>query len=302
MDPLARIRKLLRSPDDITSRLERMQQALGRIEARQTRNVDNLRDAEFQVASQWGEDGIIQYLIRHVPIHRSLFVEFGVQDYAEANTRFLLQNNNWAGLVVDASGENVRRIRSDPIYWRCNLKAECAFIDRENINDIIRRNGIAGDIGLLSIDIDGNDYWVWEAIEAVNPRIVVVEYNSLFGPRARVTIPYQRDFHRSHAHHSNLYWGASIGALELLSKRKGYALVGSNTAGNNAFFVRLDSLGKLCAVSAEEAYVRAQFRESRTVDGELSFLDRDQSVSLIGGLPVVDLAVSRSVAIRDVIT
>lgn len=164
---------------------------MGRIETRQIAGLDvcGLRRAEFQVSSQWGEDGIIQFLIRRVAIPRPVFVEFGVQDYRESNTRFLLQNDNWSGLVLDNSPQNIAAIRSDPIYWRHNLKAEHAFVTRENINSLIANQGIIGDIGLLSIDIDGNDYWVWEAIDGISPRIVLIEYNSLFGRHAEVTIP-----------------------------------------------------------------------------------------------------------------
>ncbi len=97
----------LRRVDAIHAQSERIQQALGRIEMRQTESASTLRAAEFSVFSQWGEDGIIQYLIRHVPIGNKVFVEFGVQDYVESNTRFLVSNNRWSGLVIDGSSENI---------------------------------------------------------------------------------------------------------------------------------------------------------------------------------------------------
>ncbi|NJL53238.1 MAG: hypothetical protein HC930_15550 [Hydrococcus sp. SU_1_0] len=175
----------------IQANLAKMQEALGRIESRQIQSLsDKLTDKlfsrsiqnnEFQVFSQWGEDGIIQALISEIEIERKIFVEFGVQDYTEANTRFLLVNNNWSGLVMDSSPEYIQYIKQDRIYWRYNLKAECAFIDKDNINELLINNGITGDIGLLSIDVDGNDYWIWEAIHCISPRIVISEYNGLFG-------------------------------------------------------------------------------------------------------------------------
>jgi hypothetical protein len=300
---LARLRtylSLLRRTDE---RLEHVQLALGRIERRQVagRPVATLREAEFQVHSQWGEDGIIQHLVSVVPIERRVFVEFGVEDYTESNTRFLLQHENWGGLVLDGSPENIAAIRRDPIYWRHNLKAQAAFVDRDNINALIAENGIEGDIGLLSIDIDGNDYWVWEAIRSVAPRIVVVEYNSLFGPRAPVSIPYDPRFARTQAHYSNLYWGASLAALARLGKRKGYALVGSNSAGNNAFFVREEHAAGLPASTAEAAYVRAQFRESRGSSGELTFLDHAAALALVGHMPVVDVDTMQTVRLSDAV-
>lgn len=184
---------------------------------------------------------------------------------------------------MDSSPKNIEYIKKDLIYWRYNLKAECAFITAENINSIILKNGISGDIGLLSIDVDGNDYWVWKAINSISPRIVICEYNSLFGPKAKVTIPYDKDFERTRAHYSNLYFGASLAALESLAKEKGYSLVGSNSAGNNAFFVRNDVMGDLKMLSAEEAYIEVKFRESRHEKGNLTFLSRKEAYEAYRG-------------------
>jgi hypothetical protein len=251
------------------------------------------------VFSQTGEDGIIQFLIRNIPVRNKIFVEFGVQNYTESNTRFLLQNDNWSGLVIDGSQENINYIKNDPIYWRYNLKAECAFIDCENINTLIKDNGISGDIGLLSVDIDGNDYWVWKAIDCINPCIVICEYNSIFGPDNKVTVPYDKKFYRTKEHYSNLYYGASISALSSLAEKKGYSLVGSNRAGNNVFFVRNDLVGGLQTYKPEDAYMKAQFRESRDVNGNLSFLGFDQRVELIKELEVYDLAAKKNIKIND---
>src|SRR5581483_4146022 len=141
---------------------------------------------------------------------------------------------------MDGSAANMERVRSEDLYWRHDLTALNAFIDRSNISAFIADNGFSGPVGVLSIDIDGNDYWVWEAIECVQADIVVCEYNAVFGDVYPITIPYQRDFRRTAAHRSNLYFGASISALRLLASRKGYELVGTNRAGVNAFFVRRD--------------------------------------------------------------
>ncbi|WP_197685875.1 hypothetical protein [Bradyrhizobium erythrophlei] len=278
-----------------------MQEALGRIEARQTANVavGDLAAAEFRVSSQWGEDGIIEHLLQHVPIERKIFVEFGVQDYREANTRFLLSIRNWSGLVMDGSAENIAAIRRDPIYWRHNLKAEGVFVTAENINEVISRHGIGGDIGLLSIDIDGNDYWVWQAIDCISPRIVVAEYNALFGAKSTVSVPYDPSFQRTRAHYSNLYWGCSLGAWNHLAASKGYALVGCNSAGNNAFFVRTDLLGSLLKRDPTGAFRPAEFREARDQSGALSYLDRHAAVELIQDLPLVDVIDGSMTCLRN---
>jgi len=297
---LNRIRRAYGRINSLSERMTRVQEALGRIEMRQLAGCTDPGQAEFRVFSQWGEDGIIQYLIRHVPIERPIFVEFGVENYVESNTRFLLTNNRWSGLVIDGSAENIAYIRRDPIYWATNLKAEHSFITKDNINDLLARNGIAGDIGLLSVDIDGNDYWVWQAIGGISPRIVVCEYSSQFGPTAEVTTPYDPAFVRDNAHFSKVYYGASISALCSLAARKGYSLVASNGAGNNVFFVRNDLLGTLKVLTPQQAYRRAQFREFHDEQGQLTFDDFETRLRKIGDLPLYDLKTDRLVKIADI--
>jgi hypothetical protein len=276
--------------------------ALGRHEARRVRNASfgRLADAEFQVFSQWGEDGIIQYLLGKVPIENDVFVEFGVEDYSESNTRFLLANDRWRGLLIDGGSEHRRFLSEHGLDWRHDVRAVSAFITKENIDALITEAGFAGDIGLLSIDIDGNDYWVLDAIRCVSPRILVVEYNSVFGPELEVTIPYRSDFQRTLAHHSNLYFGASLAALCALAKRKGYAFVGSNSAGSNAFFVRRDVAGALRELTAAEGYVASRFRESRAEDGRLTLVSSHaERLRLVSHLPLVDLRSGRERTISE---
>lgn len=295
-----RIKNVLRLASSIDDRLQKVQQSLGRLENRQIamQNPKNFNDFEYQVYSQWGEDGLIQYLISRVEIKRPIFVEFGVGNYTESNTRFLLINNNWSGLIIDGSEQNVQDVKNDPIYWKYNLKIECAFIDMDNINNLIQRNGISGEIGLLSIDIDGNDYWVWKEITAINPAIVVVEYNARFGKNRAVTLPYDPGFVREKAHYSNIYYGASLKALCFLAQEKGYSFVGTNSAGNNAFFVRKDLMNEqLKELNVEDGYVQNQFRESRNQDGKLAFLTNDQECRMLLELPLVDIEASGDLGI-----
>jgi len=298
---MKRIRKILNVIGSFNDRLKKIQESLGRIETRQISLCDDSKigNSEFQVYSQWGEDGIIQYLINNVDIERPIFVEFGVEQYTEANTRFLLINNNWSGLVIDGTQKHIDYIKNDPIYWRYNLKAECAFIDKDNINELISKNGVHGDIGILSVDIDGNDYWVWDAIDVIQPRIVICEYNSLFGAKKKVATPYDPSFFRTDGHYSNLYYGASISALTDLANSKGYALVGGNKAGNNIFFVRRDLMEKLEEKRPEDVYVESQFRESRGEDGMLTFLSMSERLELLKDMPVVNVEDSIEYLIKD---
>ncbi len=287
-----------RSLSQTKTQLERLQLAVGRVEGLLRAQAGGDFNAhEFGVFSQWGEDGLIAYLLARVPIDRAWFVEFGVEDYREANTRFLLQTRNWRGLVIDGSEAHVRSIPEDDTPWRHELEARCAFVARENINALLEEAGFTGDIGLLSIDIDGNDYWVWEAIEVASPRIVIIEYNSVFGASRAVTVPYDREFVRGRKHHSNLYYGASLAALAKLGDRKGYALVGSNSAGNNAFFVRRDVLGSVQPVTVEAAYRRSRFREGRDAQGALTFASFAARVDAIAHLTVHDLDAGNEISV-----
>lgn len=282
-------RKLRRESADI----ERLQLAIGHLESRIVRSerYKQLRDAEFRVHSQFGEDGIIQYLISRVPIEQDVFIEFGVADYRESNTRFLLCNDNWRGLILDAGTTHMDFVRSSPLGWRHTIDARSVFITRDNINATIAEAGISGDIGLLSIDIDGNDYWVLDSIEVVTPRILIVEYNSTFGPVAAVSVPYDAQFDRTRAHHSNLYWGASLTAMCFAADRKGLAFVGSNSAGNNAFFVRRDVLGDLSPLTPQEGWVDARFRDSRDPEGNLTYIGgRAARIAVIADQPLVEVA------------
>lgn len=257
----------------------------------QRTDIQSLHDAEFKVFSQFGEDGILQYLIKETKIspEEAIFIEFGVENYLESNTRFLLVNNNWKGLVFDGSEQNIGTIKSQDFYWRNDLTAIHAWIDRDNINQLIESAGFNGEIGLLSVDIDGNDYWVWQAITVVNPVIVAVEWNSVFGAEAAISIPYDPSFYRTDAHYSNLYYGASISAFEYLGKQKGYSLLGSNSAGNNLFFVRNDRLGNLKPLTAKDAYVTSRIREARDQEGKLTYLSGNARLQLIQGQNVVDI-------------
>lgn len=267
---------------------------------KQINDINSFGEVEFRAFSQWGEDGIIQYLINRVPIENKSFVEFGVENYIEANTRFLLINNNWKGLVLDGSQSHINYIRKDRIYWRHDLTAECRFITRENINEILDECGFRGDIGLLSIDIDGNDYWVWESIDVIRPRIVICEYNSVFGSTRPVTVPYSANFVRTDAHYSNLYFGASLPALCLLANSKGYDFVGSNSTGSNAFFVRNDLPHGLRTYSASDGYIESRLRESRSESGELTCLTGSKRLQLIRDMSVHDLERDEIIPLRDI--
>jgi hypothetical protein len=248
----------------------------------------DIQQAEFKVFSQWGDDGIIQFLVSYLDIPTKTFIEFGVEDYSESNTRFLLINNNWKGLVLDGNPKDIQYIQEDEIYWRHDLTAKQVFVTAENINQVIKESGFTGEIGLLHIDIDGNDYWVWKSIEVVNPIIVIVEYNSVFGMDRAITVPYNPSFDRTEAHYTNLYFGASLKALVQLGEMKEYYFIGCNSNGNNAYFVRRDKIKDLEIKSIQEGYVASRFRESVDKKGNRTFITGENRIELLRGLTVVN--------------
>jgi hypothetical protein len=132
------------------------------------------------------------------------------------------------------------------------VTAVAAWVTRENIDELITTNGFAGELDLFSLDLDGNDYWIWEAMTACAPRIVILEYNSMFGPDRSVTVPYDAAFDR-HRHHT-MYYGASLTALTRLGARKGFRLVAVEPTGVNAFFVRSDLAPHIPACEPRRAF------------------------------------------------
>ena len=188
--------------------------------------IKNINRFEATIFSQCGEDGILDAIFNKIGTTNKYFVEFGVQDGVECNTRFLREKRGWSGLMMDGGDNNPEIIKKE-------------FITAENINDLFKKYEVPGEFDLLSIDIDGNDYWVWKAIdESYSPHVVAMEYNSSVLPNESKTIEYEPDFVWDHTD----YFGASLLALVKLAKMKGYTLVGCNNLGTNAFFVRDDKI------------------------------------------------------------
>jgi hypothetical protein len=264
--------------------------ALGALLSKQqySMNSSNINDYEFKIFSQFGDDGIIQYLIKNIAIENEIFIEFGVENYSESNTRFLLINNNWTGFIMDGSEDAMEALKDQPWYWRQSLSQKAVFIDKENINPLLAGTGFSN-IGILSIDLDGNDYHILKEIDLskLNPAILILEYNSVFGKERAISVPYDKSFHRTRAHYSNLFWGASLAALNLAANAKGYALIGCNNAGNNAYFIKKNLLnGTIKEMGVGQAFKESKFRESRSVNGSLTYLTGEERIKMIKGLDV----------------
>lgn len=202
--------------------------------------------------SQHDEDGILAEIFRRIGVARKTFVEFGVGDGLENNTAWLLAQG-WRGLWMDGDEENARAIAFGfaPLIARGVLQFRREFITRENVDGLIAAAGLGAEIDLLSIDVDGNDAYLWEAIACVKPRVVAIEYNAKFPPPAAWRIAYNP----AHRWNSDDYVGASLAALDQVARAKGYRLVGCNLVGVNAFFVREDLAGSHFAAPADPAHL-----------------------------------------------
>lgn len=265
------------------------------------KKINNLADVEFQVSSQWGEDGIIDWIFNKFKKLPKIFLEIGTQDYRESNTRFLLINKNCDGYIIEGDLQATKNIKSQRIYWKHNLTVKNQFIDKDNINNVIKEMNIPKKIGLLSLDIDGIDYWVLKKLSSLDASIVVCEYNSLFGLKKSITVPYDKNFIRTEKHFSNLYYGASINAFIDLMKNKKYFLLGTNTSGNNAFFMKNIFLKNINKVLKEKKIYLSKYRESRNKKGAMSYLNRQKSLNLIGNKIVIDLKDNKKKKIKDLI-
>ena len=206
------------------------------------KNNFNINKFGIKIYSQNDEDGIILYIFKHIGIKTKKFVEIGIENGTECNTTNLLKNFNWKGIQIEGSKKlyNDAKIQLKKILKKKvnNLKLLNIFVTKKNINQILKRN-YGKEIDLLSIDVDGNDFWIWKAINCVKPRLVIIEYNSFFGSNISATIKYNSKFSWDHRNNKS-YYGASLKALEKLGKQKKYILVGVDKNGVNAFFVRND--------------------------------------------------------------
>jgi len=219
-----------------------------------------LKNSEFKIYSQNGEDGIINYIFSKIGTTNKTVVEFGIENGRECNSANLIINNGWNGLLMDGDKKCVLEAN---FYYNNRLwvmpnqvKIINRFITKENINRLIADGGISGEIDLLSIDIDGNDYWVLEAINVISPRVLIMEYNAAFGDSRSITVEYESSFQRGGKYNNESYFGASLAALTKLAKIKGYILVGCESTGCNAFFIRKDLAKKfkIKELSVKDAY------------------------------------------------
>ena len=198
-------------------------------------------DIGFKQYSQHNEDGILLYIFALIGQTNKVCVEICCGDGQENNTANLLINHGWSGLLIDGNKKNITsattffNTNNKTMFWP--PKCICKWITKENINKIISDHEIQGNIDLLSIDIDGNDYWIWKEINIIRPRVIVIEFNHILGPKKSVSIPYEPQFIAEETKYGTDYAGASLAAMNKLGKEKGYKLIGVNSICTNAFFI-----------------------------------------------------------------
>lgn len=251
----------------------------------------NINMHEKRVYSQNGEDGIIEFIFSKIGTTNKFSVEFGVGDGFECNTVYLLEKKKWKGLMMDYGADQqihlntvVKKAWSDrnggfvnnarrgfkfirkmitrskrSAGFRRNVKLE--KVTAENIQQLFQKYNVPKSFDLLSIDIDYNDYWVWKAITDYSPRVVVIEYNSSVPPTESRVVPYDPNA----VWDGTNYFGASLLALRNLGLSKGYTLVGCDSRGINAFFVKSDLIKGLQINNIDQLYRPPQY--GQLVDG-----------------------------------
>lgn len=245
-----------------------------------------LARAEARVWSQNGEDGILAYLFSLTGARSRTFVEFGIGDGTECCAANLAISFGWSGLMMECDPVRVAAARrfydSRPEVRSGAVRIAEALVGPDNIDALLRGNGMTGEIDLLSIDIDGNDFWVWKAISAVDARVVVIEYNASLGRERSIACAFDPAFDRLGKHPSGYYHGASLVAFARLGASKGYVLAGCDSIGINAFFVReADARGTITPLSAAEAYYPNQAR--------IGFLGVEEQFAVVAHMPFVEV-------------
>lgn len=232
-----------------------LQLARQHIKSRRRGRIDNINTYEQSIYSQNGEDGIIKELFFRAGTSDRYFVEFGVGTGEECNAALLALRYSWHGLMIESDVQRYSRLRE--FYSSHEVLTMNRLVSLSNIENIFKEAEVPVEFDLLSIDIDGNDYWIWERLHDYRPRIVVVEYNAAIPPPVEWVMPYDSPDNDL----ATMTFGASLQSYQSLGNRLGYALIGTERRGGNAFFVRRDLLRSVNfpELSAVQAYHRPRY-------------------------------------------
>ena len=260
--------------------------------------IENIRDAEIKIFSQFGEDGIINFLLHKLGLNEKIkFVEIGTGDYEEANTRFLCESRICQGLLIDKI-DDLKFIKKRDFYWKNDLYFYQKMINSKNISSVIKDFGFESNCNLLSLDIDGNDYWVLKNINLETTDMVIVEYNPLFGSNLSITIPEDDNFDRNK--NNKLFYGASLRAMIDLLDQKNFFFIGANKACNNGFFINNKYKSNFSDIKINnlKKYTDFTFRELKknsVKENAISYL-----VNLIDHFEIYNLKSKKIIKIKEI--
>tara|TARA_Y100001970_G_scaffold279255_1_gene386253 strand:+ start:4240 stop:5196 length:957 start_codon:yes stop_codon:yes gene_type:complete len=257
-------------------------------------NVKNIQEIELKVFSQNGEDGIIDYILTRLGLipNSTNFVEIGVGNYRESNTRFIYNRFHPKGIIIDCIDDMEHRVKPHVNMWKGDLRICNKKIDADNINEILKNN-CNYEIDVFSLDIDSIDYWIIDKLQQNISKIFIAEYNPVFGPDLKVTVPNIKGFDRTKYHYSNLCYGMSLRALIDIMKTKNYYFIGTNLQKMNAFFISNDFkknqyFDKINTLELNE-YTNSNIRDSRDINYKLNFLTENKKLKEIENCEVINL-------------
>ena len=264
--------------------------------------VNKLSDVDYKIFSQNGEDGILDYLLYQLKIEKPKYIEIGVGDYTELNTRFIFERCSPKGVIVDCLENLEEKIKKNFSLWKSELKIVNDFVNPNNIIKIMREADTLNNLDIFSLDIDGIDYWILKELPKDFSKIAIVEFNPIFGKNLKVSVPNITNFDRKKYHYSNLCFGMSLQAAIEIMNEKNFYFVGTNLLRNNAFFIsknyKKEEYFKNLVINNIENSTDANFTESRDIKGNLNFLNYQKRVKEILECEVVDLSVNSNIKIK----
>ena len=266
----------------------------------------SLWDSEVRVFSQWGEDGILDYLLDLAEISKPRILEFGAGNFTECNSRFAAEFRNASAYIVDQREDLVPSAEALDVYWRNEIYPINDFVTPDNAKIHLRKaKNLMGGIDVLSIDVDGNDYWILESLDLTEIEILICEYNPLYGGTTACTVPRNDYFDRTAENVTWLHFGMSLLAAIQLLERFGLIFAGSNRAGNNAFFVRRNVLNKLPFdaphVGNLNKFIDWRVRESRGQNSELTYLHGNERKDSIKHCTLWNLEKQELMEVQDIL-
>jgi len=265
----------------------------------------DLDEVNFKVFSQNGEDGIIDFILYKLNIKIPKFIEIGVGDFSECNTRFIYRKNHPKGLIVDIIKNFSKKVSLVEETWKGGLITIEKKIDPTNINRVLSENNFDNNIDLFSIDIDGIDYWVLKELPKNFSKILVAEYNPYFGDKFHLTVPNIKEFNRTNYHYSELCFGCSLPALIELMEEKNMTFIGSNLFRNNAFFINNEYLKNFNLNKIDKnnltKFTNARFLESKDKNSKKNYLNRDKILKEIQDCEVIDLQQNKKIKISEIL-